>query len=168
MVMQDQVEAGIACDVDRETSGPERVMIKIRRDGKELWYGTERVGRLADHVGRFPTVVFSSQDLQLVRGAPAFRRRWLDLTLAAMDPEYLTVLQAYSRALAERNSLLRRPDASVIGQLTAFERALAPAGAAIVALRMKWLGELSRETAAAYRRLGGEDEPAGLDYVSTL
>ena len=168
MVMQDQTEAGIACDVDRESSGPERVMIKIRRDGKGLWYGTERVGRLADHVGRFPTVVFSSQDLQLVRGAPAFRRRWLDLTLAAMDPEYLSVLQTYSRALAERNSLLRRPDASVMGQLAAFERALAPAGAAIVALRVKWIGALALETAAAYRRLGGEDEPAGLHYVSTL
>ena len=67
--------------------------IKLRRDGKELWCDQKRVTRLADHLGQFPTVVFSAQDLQLVRGAPALRRRWLDLTLAAMDAAYLHALQ---------------------------------------------------------------------------
>ena len=62
--------------------------------------------RLAEYLGRFPTVVFSSQDLQLVRGTPAGRRRWLDLTLSAMDPVYLRSLQVATRALAERNALL--------------------------------------------------------------
>mgnify|MGYP003331611215 CR=1 FL=1 len=41
------------------------------------------------------------------RGAPANRRRWLDLTLAAMDAGYLRALQTYTRALAGRNALLR-------------------------------------------------------------
>jgi DNA replication and repair protein RecF len=135
LIMHDCAEAGIACDVEREDSGTERVVIKIRRDGKELWYGDKKVSRLADHVGRFPTVVFSSHDLQLIRGAPALRRRWLDLTLAAMDAEYLGALQDYARALAGRNSLLRRHELSPAKELAAFDRTLAPAGAKIVALR---------------------------------
>ena len=44
-------------------------------------------GVLTDFIGRFPTVAFWSQDNQFLRGSPSLRRRWLDLTLAAMDPE---------------------------------------------------------------------------------
>ena len=126
LIMHDQAEAGVACEVESEGRGVERVTIKIRRDGKELWYDEKRVNRLAEHVGRYPTVVFSSQDLQLIRGAPALRRRWLDLTLAAMDPEYLVALQDYLRALAERNSLLKTRGSQAASQIRAFDRALAP------------------------------------------
>lgn len=168
LVMHDQEEAGIACEVEREGTGQERVTIKIRRDGKELWYDEKRVSRLADHVGRFPTVVFSSQDLQLIRGAPALRRRWLDLTLSAVDPEYLGALQAYSRALAERNILLRRADSRAGAQLSAFDRTLAPEGARIVELRTRWIAELASETKAAYGRLAASAEEATLEYASGL
>jgi DNA replication and repair protein RecF len=164
LIMRDQPEAAIACDVEREGSGAERVTILIRRDGKELRRGEERVTRLADHLGRFPTVVFSSQDLQLIRGAPALRRRWLDLTLSAIDPVYLDCLQAYNRALAGRNSLLRRPDGGVARELPAFDRTLAPAGARLVALRTQGIAALAPEMAAAYGRLCGVREVATLAY----
>ena len=168
LVMHDSPEAGIACEVEREDAAMGRVTIKIRREGKELWYGDKRVSRLADHVGRFPTVVFSSQDLQLIRGAPALRRRWLDLTLAAMDAAYLKALQDYARALAGRNSLLRRQDADVARELIAFERVLAPAGAAIVALRRERIDELAAEMGKAYARLSEGAEDASLRYKTAL
>ena len=121
--------------------------------------------RLADHLGQFPTVVFSSEDLQLVRGAPALRRRWLDLTLSSMDPGYLAALQAYGRSLAARNSLLRRRDPGAAPEIAAFEQAMAPAGARIVALRTAGIAELAAEMASAYganHREGAED--ASLRY----
>src|SRR6185436_19682554 len=85
--------AAIVCDVTHERQGDTQVTIKLRHDGKEVWCDQTRVTRLAEYLGQFPTVVFSSQDLSLVRGSPAGRRRWLDLTLAAMDPSYLRALQ---------------------------------------------------------------------------
>ena len=84
-----QQVAAIAGEIDHERLGETRVTIKLRRDGKELWCDHTRITRLADFIGRFPVVVFSSQDMLLVRGAPALRRRWLDLTLASMDAGYL-------------------------------------------------------------------------------
>jgi DNA replication and repair protein RecF len=168
LIMHDRPEAGIGFQVEREDSGPERVTIKLRSDGKELWYDERRVTRLADHVGRFPTVVFSSQDLQLIRGAPGPRRRWMDLTLASMDPEYLNALQTYGRALAGRNILLKRPDAGAARQLAAFDRALAPAGARIVATRAARIAELAAGTSAAYARMSEGSEPAMVHYESSL
>jgi DNA replication and repair protein RecF len=155
--------AAIACDLEHERQGETKVTIKLRHDGKELWCDNARVTRLADHLGKFPTVVFSSQDLQLVRGSPAGRRRWLDLTLAAMDAGYLRALQTFTRALAERNALLKR---GVTGdaQLSAFEQTLAPAAAELIRLRAAGLKALGATLTKNYAQLCEDAEPAGLAY----
>jgi DNA replication and repair protein RecF len=168
LIMHEGPEAGVGFVVEREGRSPERVAVKIRRDGRELWHDEKRVTRLADHVGRFPTVVFSSQDLQLIRGSPGPRRRLLDLTLAAMDADYLGALQTYGRALDGRNILLKRRDSGVARELTAFDRALAHAGAAIVAMRTARLAELAAGTSEAYARMSEGSEPATFHYESTL
>lgn len=158
-----QTEAAIACTLDHERQGETQVTIKLRRDGRELWCDQARVTRLADHLGRFPTVVFSSQDQLLVRGAPAVRRRWLDLTLAAMDAGYLKALQTYARALAERNALLKRGDAAD-AELAAFEQTLAPVAAQLVARRQAGVEALAVSLAAAYAKLTEAAEAATLAY----
>ena len=160
-----QQVAAIAGELEHERLGETRVTIKLRREGKELWCDQTRITRLADFIGRFPVVVFSSQDMLLVRGAPALRRRWLDLTLASMDPGYLQTLQTYGRALGERNALLKRGGA-VDRELDAFEQILAPAAAALIEARTNGLAALSTKVKAAYSSLCADDAPerSGLNY----
>jgi DNA replication and repair protein RecF len=165
LIRQGEAEAAIAAELEHETLGSGRVTVKLRPDGKELWWGDERVGRLADHLGKFPTVVFSSQDLQLLRGAPAGRRRWLDLTLAAMDATYLVALQTYASALVGRNQLLKRGAGAEAKELAAFERILAPAGAELIARRTVGLAALSTAVGSSYARLTGGGEAAALAYL---
>ncbi len=163
LVGHGQHTAAIACELDHERQAETKVTIKLRHDGKELWCDNARVTRLADYLGKFPTVVFSSQDLQLVRGSPAGRRRWLDMTLAAMDATYLRALQTFTRALAERNALLKKGNAGD-GQLAAFEQTLAPAAAQLIALRTEGLKVIGKAVKAAYGRVCDDAEPAGLKY----
>lgn len=165
LIQHGQHVAAIACDLEHERLGPTKVTIKLRRDGKELWCDQTRITRLADYLGRFPTVVFSSQDLLLVRGAPALRRRWLDLTLASMDAGYLRALQTYSRALAGRNALLKRGNAAA-AELSAFEQILAPAAATLIAARTAGIEGLAARVTGAYARLceGDASERGGLRY----
>ena len=82
-----------------------------------------------------------------------------------MDPGYLAVLQAYSRALAARNSLLRKRDPGAAGEISAFEQALAPAGARIVELRTAGVAELAAGMASAYGRICEGGEEASLRYL---
>ena len=158
-----QFTAAIACELDHERQDETKVTIKLRHDGKELWCDNARVTRLADYLGKFPTVVFSSQDLQLVRGSPAGRRRWLDLTLAAMDAGYLRALQTFTRALAERNALLKKGGAGD-AQLSAFERTLVPAAVELIRGRAEGLKALGEILTAAYGKVCDDAEPAGLKY----
>ena len=164
LIAHGEMEGALACRVEHERTGDTTVTIRLRPDGKELTVDGERVTRLADYLGRFPTVVFSSLDQQLVRGAPAGRRRWLDLTLAAMDAGYLRALQTFTRALAERNSLLKRGHAGG-DELGAFEQVLAPAAAELIAARAAGLGLLAAGLTEAYARISDAAEPAGFSYV---
>lgn len=159
--------AAIGCVFEQEQLGDTHLTIKLRHDGKELWCEQARVTRLADHLGRFPTVAYTSQDLQLVRGSPTGRRRWIDLTLAAMDAGYLHALQSYTRALAGRNALLKagRPAEK---ELVAFEQTLAPAAAELIARREAGLKALSHTFQAAYERLSDGAEEAGLAYEASF
>jgi len=163
LVSHTQHTATVSCVLDHERQGETHVTVKLHHEGKELWCDQARVTRLADHLGKFPTVVFSSQDLQLVRGSPAGRRRWLDLTLAAMDATYFSALQTFSRALAERNALLKTGRADD-AQLAAFEQQLAPAAAELIARRAAGLQALNQTLSAAYAKLCDDCEPASLGY----
>ncbi len=165
LIAQGQREAGIGCKVEHEQLAETKLSIKLRSDGRELWCDDEKVSRLSDHLGRFPTVVFSSQDMALVRGAPAERRRWLDHALAAMDGAYLAGLQNYHRALNERNSLLKQGGSDAVEQLVAFEKILAPAAAELVSRRRAGLEEMTGRVAKAYAQISNQDEVAGVRYV---
>jgi DNA replication and repair protein RecF len=163
VIAHGQTVAAVACELEHERLGDTTVTIKLGADGKEVWCDQERVARLTDYVGRFPTVVFSSQDQLLVRGAPAARRRWLDLAFAATNPEYLAALQTYHRALAERNSVLKAGRDGA--ELAAFETQLVPAGVRLIALRTEGVAVLAAHLGAAYARIAPAAEAAGLAYA---
>ena len=86
-------------------------------DIKMYWSSPERslsldarpVRKLTDYLGVLRTVVFCTEDVQLVKGAARARRRFLDLLLSQTYPAYLPHLQRYTRALRSRNALLKQP-----------------------------------------------------------
>jgi DNA replication and repair protein RecF len=165
LIAQGQAEAALACEFEHEKFGVTKLVIKLRPGGKEVWCDGEKVTRLGDYLGRFPTVVFSSQDQQLVRGAPGLRRRWLDFTLAAMDTGYLRALQSYHKALAERNALLKRGGGTGGAELSAFEKPLATAAAELQVKREAGVTELAEHVTAAYAQIADGAERAGLRYA---
>lgn len=162
LVAHGRRQGALAAEFEHEKLGPSRVVITLRPGGKEVVCDGERLTRLADFLGRFPTVVFSSQDQQLVRGAPALRRRWLDLSLAGVSTAYLDSLTRYHRALDARNHLLKRQASPA--ELAAFEAPLADAASALVAARRAGLAELAPHLAAAYSAISADAEPASLAY----
>lgn len=162
-----QPQAGLGFTLEHEVFGESRVTVTLTPSGREVNWEQGKVTRLADFIGKFPTVVFSSQDNQFLRGSPSLRRRWLDLTLAAMDAGYLQSLQSYTRAVAERNILLKQGGRDT-GAIAAFEHELAVHAAALVAGRTAGLATLSDFFRQAHARLVPEGETAGLVYAPDI
>ena len=95
-------------EIEHDHFGGSNLEIHGSPSGRKVQVDGENVSRLGDFIGRFPVVTMSSNDIQLLRGGPGERRRFLDSTLSAIDPTYYMALRDYHRGLSERNRLLKK------------------------------------------------------------
>jgi DNA replication and repair protein RecF len=105
--------------------------------------------RLSDILGRIHVVFFSPEDMDLVQGAAAGRRRLLDMALAQLEAPYLTALQSYRQALRQRNELLRAAAPDGV-QLDVWDAQLAQHGREVVLRRAAYLEALAGHAQMAY------------------
>jgi len=142
---------------------------------KMFWSASERklaldgqpVRKLTDYLGVLRTVVFCTEDLQLVKGAARARRRFLDLLLAQTQPGYLPLLQRYMRAVRARNALLKHRSADETS-LESFSRELVALGDQIIRQRRELAPKFSPLARLAYRRISNDAEELRLEYLPSV
>jgi DNA replication and repair protein RecF len=141
--------------LERRGSGTRRAAVA---DGKH-------VRSAADFYGRIRAVLFTPEDLGVLRGGPAGRRQFLDRMLFARDRTHIADITAYDKLVRSRNHVLR--DDSGAGHqddlLETYEAGLAEIGARIWTRRTGLLDELSSPFAAAFARIHGHAGPAPHD-----
>lgn len=125
------------------------------------------VRRLSEFLGVFRSVVFCSEDIQLVKGPASRRRRYLDLLLTQTHPPYLPLLQRYARAVRSRNAILKQRMIDPTA-LEAFTREMVGTGMELMGLRKKLLPEITPIACEAYRRITNAAEEFRLDYAPAV
>lgn len=120
--------------------------------------------------GETGIVLFTPDDLWLIKGGPQYRRRFMDLELGPLRPGYLDDLQAYRRAVAQRNALLRAPAPSKAPSFDLWTEQVALYGARVVVARLEILRRLASTASEAYAAWtgAGEAEGLGLRYLSAV
>lgn len=123
--------------------------------------------RRSDWIGQFNVVVFSPESLDLVKGAPTSRRRWLDLLLSQLNREYLEELQRYRGILQHRNALLKRLSIGKgsVSEISIWDGLLIESGVALIGARHTTLAQLSRIVETTHLSLTGERERLLLQYI---
>lgn len=81
--------------------------IIVSKVGKKAKYNQIEITKLSDYIGILNVVMFSPEDLDLVKGNPQIRRKFLDLEIGQVSKEYLYNLQNYKKILKQRNDLLK-------------------------------------------------------------
>jgi DNA replication and repair protein RecF len=122
--------------------------------------------RRAELAGRLNVVLFMPQDVDLVAGPPAGRRRYMDETLSQVDAAYSAALERYTDALRQRNATLRhlRDEGGDPTQLAPFEDVLAHAGVIVANGRRELLAALSQRGDGIHQQLTGGAEWLRLEY----
>ena len=122
--------------------------------------------RVMDLIGQVNVVMFLPQDLSLVEGAPAGRRRYMDVTLCQTDGGYCRALAAFDKTLTQRNALLKRiaDGEARPTELDYWNEQIAESGAVLVAGRQKLLRELEILARRVHADLTGDDEDLELQY----
>jgi DNA replication and repair protein RecF len=125
-------------------------------------------------VGLLRVVLFAPEDLALVRGDPAERRRYLDDLATVRRPAFAAVRADYDKVLRQRTALLktvsgaRQHDRSTMETLDVWDSRLATHGAELIAARVDLVNQLTAEVAKAYQLLASGSRSAAIGYRASV
>ncbi len=186
----------VAADLPLVRSGAERAVIRARvqaglNDPRQLQLEIEitpgqanrarlnrsPLRRAREIVGVLRTVVFSPEDLAIVKGDPNERRRFLDELIVARWPRLMGVRADYDRVLRQRNTLLKSlsgrsrggpPPADTAGTLDVWDTHLARAGGELLAARLATLTDLAPHVSKAYADIAPANNDATAEYKASI
>ena len=150
-------------------SGLHEIKIKkfqqLGRNKKEIFLDGAKV-KPKEHYGSLNAVMFSPEDLQLVKGEPSLRRRFFDMQIAQTDPIYYDLLVKYSRVVQQRNKLLKeiRDNEGSSTQLQPWNKEFIALATAIAKKRQLALEKLKVIAGEIYASITGNKEILTIKY----
>lgn len=140
----------------------QRKNLKVNKQGYE---------RVHEHIGRFPLVIITPFDNDLVREGSETRRKFFDTMISQVDQLYLKLLLQYNHFLKQRNGLLKlnadhqKPDLAL---LEIYDKELLEIGLQIYAIRNNFIQEFEPVFQHYYKQIAGKIEITSFDYQSQL
>ncbi|OCB31536.1 DNA replication/repair protein RecF [Mycobacterium malmoense] len=160
------VNEGRECAIDLEIAAGRANKARLNRSP---------VRSTREVIGVLRAVLFAPEDLALVRGDPAERRRYLDDLATVRRPAVAGVRADYDKVLRQRTALLKsaagmrhRADRGALDTLDVWDSRLAEHGAELMAARIDLVNQLTPEVEKAYQLLAPASRPASIAYRSSL
>lgn len=121
-----------------------------------------------EHYGLLNIVLFGPDDLQIVKGEPSLRRKFLDMEIAQINKYYYQLLVQYNKLLAQRNRFLKNnkevPNVN-LQELNSWDEQLAKVAAEIYKIRQENLSKINAISSEIYHELTGKQESFLVNYV---
>ncbi len=152
---------------ESEQGNEEEIYCGMKRRQKKTFKRNQKAyQRFSEHMGLIPLVMISPSDNELILGGSEERRRFMDITIAQHDKEYLSQLIAYDKALQQRNALLKQeeePDPELLGL---WEEMMAQSGEVIYKRRQNFIESLTPIFQYFYSQISDDREKVSLTYMS--
>lgn len=165
LIFWDKPAASVQLDFDRLGVG-NHLEFQFSREKRRRILLNEHPIRPKELIGSINTVLFSPEDLFLIKGAPAGRRRFLDGEISQASPAYYHELQQYTRIVTQRNTLLKRirerkaaPD-----MLDLWDPQLVDSAVKITRKRQEAVRKLNMLANLMQRRISGNQENLAITY----
>ena len=164
--------AVIGCSGLGEAERPVSIEVELARARPNRVRLTQQaVSRRRDLLGVLTATAFSPEDLELVKGEPAVRRRWMDDALAAVRPSWGVLRSELDRILRQRNTLLRQAQGRAAGDvaitLDVWDAKLTAVGDELRMRRRDLLAGMEPEIRRHYGHISRGQDDAGVSYVSS-
>lgn len=170
-LIQFGTEAAQIKGIIQRTLSPLKIELDIGRHGKKAKVNHLEKARLSAYLGQLNVILFAPEDLALVKGAPAVRRRFINMELGQISPTYLHNLSKYRDVLKQRNhylKLLQTNQATDILYLEVISDQLANIGAKIAKQRLDFLVQLEGYTQKLHYEITQNSESLTFKYESAL
>ena len=162
-------EAGIYSELATNTSTKQLSLILRKNAAKTIKVDGVNVKRMAKFIGNVKIVLFSSEDLQLIKGAPSERRTFADKLLVQVYSNYYHQLQVYNKILQQRNHALKNIRETGNKQdLSIWDEQIVDVSVDIYESRYNLIKLLSSLVTIYHQQIANPDEKVELKYISSI
>jgi DNA replication and repair protein RecF len=127
--------------------GVSKLELTLAAQGKKAKVNGLEQRKLSEFIGSVNVVLFAPEDLNIVKGSPSVRRRFLDMEIGQVYPSYLHYLSQYQKILLQRNNVLKQfysGKGASTGLLEVWNEQLAQAGTKIIQRRQHFIKKLQK------------------------
>lgn len=137
-----------------------------KNDNKRIRINKTPIKKMGQLMGVLKTVMFSPEDLLIIKEGPSFRRRLLDIFISQIRPAYFYDIQRYMKILANRNRLLKEINEkpSLKETLPVWNAELARTGSLIICMRNEFLRLLSSYAGLRHKQISNNQESINIVY----
>ena len=175
LVSWDSEHALIFADIENKESKLD-IALQINTSGRRKLKinGVSKKAPQADLLGNFFAVLFSCEDLYMIKGSPSTRRQWIDSVLSQLNPAYHKTLQTYQKSITQKNAALKRAQEERLSKKTAKEQIdiwneqIVSLGSQIIHTRLTFLEEIKPIAYEFQRNISKQTEELSLEYKSTV
>ena len=145
-----------------------RIDISILKDGKKaIQINKIKIKKIGELFGNFNVVMFSPEDLKIIKDSPGVRRKFIDMELCQLNPKYYYNLVQYNKVLNERNSILRNRNINK-DILDVYDMQLVEFGYNIIMDRLEYIEKLNKYSTKIHSDITSGKERIEFKYISTI
>lgn len=134
-------QATIHCEVERRLGTANLDLIFSNKGKKAKVNGLEK-RKLSEFIGTLNAVMFAPEDLSIVKGNPSVRRKFIDMEIGQISPNYIYHLSQYQKVLVQRNNLLKQNPASALAMIDIWNEQMAGLAVKILKKRKQFMTKL--------------------------
>lgn len=145
--------------------------IMLSDKGKNNKINNKKISKTSEYIGNINVVMFSPEDLNIIKGGPIYRRRFLDMEIGQINKVYLFHLSKYQRVLKQRNNFLKEIKGNIRGKediLDVWNSQLIEHGVKIISKRMKYLKLIEQWLPIIQQEISKEEEKITVEYKTTI
>ena len=155
----------INLEYNKENINKEIEIYVDKNNRKQIKKDGIKITKLADHVGEIPLVIFSPDSLNIVKGAPAKRRSFIDMICSQLSKAYLINIQEYNKCLKLKNSILKNDNIDREYIYVLHEK-MSEYILNIVKYREKIINKIFEKGVAIHKKITNEKEELNLEYIT--
>lgn len=169
-------EAHIKMIFNEKEEKKQVIDIQLNRESKKgIALNGIKKEKLSDFLGTFYAVIFSPEDLNIIKEGPATRRKFIDMELYQIDRQYVISISNYNKILNQRNAVLKdiysasgNNKNDLITLLDSYDDQLIRYGTEVILKRKENIEDIAKKIKDIYYKISGEKEELILNYENDV
>lgn len=133
---------------------------------KDIFINGIKIKKLSELLGNINVVIFTPDDINILKGGPQNRRKFLDVMISQLRPNYMHIYNLYLKTLEERNMYLKNIEKNKYDLLEIYDEKLAEYGFEIYKYRFEFMEKIKNKIKNIHKNITNNKEKINLEYIS--